>query len=407
MSQIINSFNHPRHMEPLLPEAKKAELAELSCTILTKAGQLRGQIHSPRVRSEVSRLVREMNCYYSNLIEGHKTRPREIEQAIQKNFSDDPKQKENQELSVAHILTETAMVERLKAEPDLDVVSPEFIAWIHQDFYERLPTHLHMAKTLSGKSYRIFPGQWRDFMVDVGHHTPPDFKSLPSFLGRFHSFYGGTSFLETERLVAIAAAHHRLGWIHPFGDGNGRVMRLHSHALLRAHHLDGDGLWTLSRGLARNKREYYRLLETADQPRRRDLDGRGNLTDKGLADFCIFFLHTILDQVSFMGGLLELPTLRERVKKTFQLELLHLERDAEPLMKIVSALLDHGELQRKQAQEITGMGATSTARIIKRGLNEKLFTTPSPKGVLHIHLGSSLQESLFPKLFLDLPVEGG
>ena len=388
-----------------MPEAKKAELAELSCAILSKAGQLRGQVHSSLVRTEISRLVREMNCYYSNLIEGHKTRPREIEQAMQNKFSDDQIQKDNQELSVAHIQTETAMVERLQTETDLDVYSPEFIAWIHQDFYRRLPSHLQKARTHSGKEYKILPGQWRDFMVGVGSHTPPDFKNLPAFLRRFRTFYGGTSVLETERLVAIAAAHHRLGWIHPFGDGNGRVMRLHSHALLRTHHLDGCGFWTLSRGLARNKNEYYRMLQTADQPRRGDLDGRGNLTDKGLADFCIFFLKIILDQISFMGGLLELPTLRERIKKTFQLELLHLGRDAEPLMKIVTALVDHGELHRKEVQEITGMGATSAARLIKIGLHEGLFSTPSPKGVLQVHFGPPLQENVFPRLFLDLPVE--
>lgn len=390
-----------------MPEAKKAELAALSCAILAKAGRLRGQVHSSLVRAEISRLVREMNCYYSNLIEGHKTRPREIEQAMQKKFSDDPKQKDNQELSVAHIQTETAMMERLQAQPDLDVYSPEFISWIHRDFYERLPPHLRKARTRSGKEYTILPGQWRDFMVDVGRHTPPDFKSLPLMLGRLYAFYGGASLLETERLVAIAAAHHRLGWIHPFGDGNGRVMRLHSHALLRTHHFDGDGLWTLSRGLARNKYEYYRWLECADQPRQGDLDGRGNLTDKGLADFCIFFLKIILDQISFMGGLLELPTLRERVKKTFQLDMLHLGKDAEPLMRIVSVLVDRGEIHRTEVQEITGLGATSSARLIKRGLHENLFTTPSPKGVLQVHFGHPLQESLFPRLFLDLPVEDG
>jgi Fic family protein len=88
----------------------------------------------------------------------------------------------------------------------------------------------------------------------------------------------------------IAAAHHRLAWIHPFGDGNGRVVRLHSHALLIRHGLAGHGLWTLSRGLARQRQRYYAALEAADRGRRNDLDGRGNLSDAALADFCVFFL---------------------------------------------------------------------------------------------------------------------
>jgi Fic family protein len=73
----------------------------------------------------------------------------------------------------------------------------------------------------------------RDFRADVGKHTPPDFEALPTFLNRFHSFYGDKQSLEGERLAVIAAAHHRLAWIHPFGDGNGRVIRLQSPAQLK------------------------------------------------------------------------------------------------------------------------------------------------------------------------------
>ena len=53
-------------------------------------------------------------------------------------------------------------------------------------------------------------------------------------------------------LVALAAAHQRLGWIHLFIDGNGRVMRLHTHALLSALGYT-NGLWSPLRGLARSK----------------------------------------------------------------------------------------------------------------------------------------------------------
>jgi hypothetical protein len=69
-------------------------------------------------------------------------------------------------------------------------------------------------------------------------------------------------------------------------------------------------------------------------------------------------------------------------------------------------LIDRGEIPRGEVQEITGKGATTCARIVKRGLEEKLFTTLSPKGALRVHFGLTLQEGLFPKLYQDLPVEG-
>src|SRR5450755_3083884 len=93
----------------------------------------------------------------------------------------------------------------------------------------------------------------------------------------------------------------------------GRLTRLLSHALLRE--LDvGSELWSVSRGLARRVNEYKSNLQAADEPRHGDLDGRGNLTMKGLVDFCRFFLTTSVDQVDFMGSLLEPVELLRRME---------------------------------------------------------------------------------------------
>jgi Fic family protein len=400
----MEAYRQPEAMEPLLPTARSGQLSELTCDILKAAGQLTGQVHSPLVHERVADLVREMNCYYSNLIEGHKTVPRDIERAMKRDFSHDQTQRDNQQLSLAHIAVEKLMEERLAGE-SVDVYSPDFLCWLHHEFYCRLPAPLHWATTKSGKRYQIEPGRLRGFMVDVGKHTPPDFETLPKFLARFHSFYGDKQILETDRLVAIAAAHHRIAWIHPFGDGNGRVIRLHSHALLIRHGIDGHGLWTLSRGLARGRQRYYACLESADQGRRSDLDGRGNLSDAALAEFCVFFLETVLDQVQFMSGLLGLPALRTRVERYFQFQALHLKRYREEIMRVTRTLVDEGEIPRSRVRQITGKAATVSVEIIKLGLEEGYFETPSPKGPLRVAFPAKIHEFYFPQLFLDLPVE--
>lgn len=400
----MEAYRHPSAMEPLLPKERSPRLSELTCEILKASGRLTGQVHSPHVLRPVADLVREMNCYYSNLIEGHKTTPREIERAMKRDFAQDDAQRNNQQLSLAHIEVEKLMEERL-ADPAVDVYAPDFACWLHREFYSRVPEPLHWAKTKSGRAYRIEPGRLRDFMVDVGRHTPPHFEALPDFLARFHDGYGGKDILETERLTAIAAAHHRLAWIHPFGDGNGRVVRLHSHALLIRHGLDGRGLWTLSRGLARSRQRYYAALDAADQGRRNDLDGRGNLSDSALAAFCVFFLETMLDQIEFMSGLLDLPTLRTRVERYFQFEALHLTRYRGEIMRVVRTLVDEGEIPRTRVREITGKGATVAVEIIKLGLQEGLLATPSPKGPLRPAFPAKVHEFFFPQLFLDLAVE--
>jgi len=323
---------------------------------------------------------------------------------MEQDFSRDETQHDNQHLSLAHIAVEKLMEERLAGEP-VDIYSSDFLCWLHREFHTRLPEPLHWATTKTGKRYRIQPGQLRDFMADVGRHTPPHFEALPQFLDRFHAFYGDEYIPETSRLVVIAAAHHRLAWIHPFGDGNGRVIRLQSHALLLRYGIASHGLWTLSRGLARWRQRYYASLEAADRGRLNDLDGRGNLSDKSLTEFCVFFLETMLDQIQFMTGLLDLPTLRTRVERYFQFEALHLKRYREELMRVARTLVDEGEIPRLRVQEVTGKAATVSAEIIKLGLDEGYFQTPSPKGPLQVAFPAKIHEFYFPQLFLDLPVE--
>lgn len=391
-------------MEPLLPDTGRKELAELSQMITLAVGELSGLVRSPLVRDKIATLVRSMNCYYSNLIEGHKTLPRDIERAKHDDFVLDTKQKENQLLALAHIQTEESMVALLRAG-GVDVYSQEFLCWIHGEFYNRLPESMRISRTKAGKEYQIVPGKFRDYMVDVGAHTPPDFAALSAFLTRFHEVYSDEQILATNRLVAIAAAHHRLAWIHPFGDGNGRVARLHSHALLLHHGLDGGGLWTLSRGLARARTLYYERLQDADRGRENDYDGRGNLTERGLSRFCLFFLETILDQVQFMGGLLNLSDLRTRVDRYFTYEALHLKKYREDLMRVMKAMVDEGEIPRERVSELTGKGATTTAEIIKVGLNEGYIESPSEKGKLRVAFPVKVLPFYFPSLFIDLPVE--
>lgn len=399
----METYTRVSAMEPLLPRQGRAELSAMSAELLRKIGRLSGQVHSPVVRNKLAVLLRWMNCYYSNLIEGHKTEPRAIERALRADYSSDPVKRDNQKLSQAHIEVEALMAERLRTGA-ADIYEPEFISWLHGEFYRRLPESMCVAKTRSGASYPIPPGQYRDFPVDVGRHTPPHFESVPAFMARFCQYYGAPDIHETERLIALASAHHRLAWIHPFGDGNGRVARLYSHAMLLRHGLDSGGLWSLSRGLARHRERYYASLEGADRPRQGDRDGRGNLTDRGLADFCRFFLETMIDQVDFMSERLDLPGLRTRIGWFFRFEMAHLGKDAEFLMPVVRALADEGEFPRARVQAITGRKETFCRRIIRLGLDEGLIESPGPKSVLRIAFPAKVLNGYFPQLFLDLDV---
>ena len=140
--------------------------------------------------------------------------------------------------------------------------------------------------------------------MKVGQHVAVSPGALPRFLARFAEGYGGLG--KVDLLVSAAAAHHRLLWMHPFLDGNGRVARLMSHAMLLGI-LDTGAVWSAARGLARNVQQYKTLLANCDWTRRNDFDGRGTLSEEALAELTRFFLTVCIDQVDFMESLFQ-PT---------------------------------------------------------------------------------------------------
>jgi hypothetical protein len=154
-------------------------------------------------------------------------------------------------------------------------VKAEGICEIHQRFCELLPEDLLWAEDPVTKAkVRVAPGELRTRDVKVGNHIAISPGALPCFLERFEQVYGNVG--KTETIISTAAAHHRLLWIHPFVDGNSRVARLMSHAvMLKA--LDTGAVWSVARGLARNVYGYRALLASCDQTGRNDLTGSSTL----------------------------------------------------------------------------------------------------------------------------------
>jgi hypothetical protein len=135
-----------------------------------------------------------------------------------------------------------------------------------------------------------------------GAHIPPDPATVANFVEAWHRTYRYARAGETA-VIALMAAHHRLAWIHPFLDGNGRTARLHTHIGLSAPRLT-QGLWSPMRGFAREHTAYYGHLATADARRKGDYDGRGVLSERGLVEFIAFAMNICLDQIRFMDGIL-------------------------------------------------------------------------------------------------------
>lgn len=380
-------------MEPLLPE-DNADLETLATDLVAKASGLAARLH-PVMQASVGDLVRSMNCYYSNLIEGHNTLPLDIDRAMNDDFSAQPEKRNLQLEARAHIEVQQ-MIDR--GEAPSPVVSTEFILWLHRSFCERLPEDLLWVENpVTKDKIRLVPGALRTNQVIVGRHVPPQPNEIDAFLKRFVEVYSAANLSKFRKIVGVAASHHRLAWIHPFLDGNGRVTRLFSHALLRELGI-GSELWAISRGLARTVAEYKAKLQSADEPRRGDLDGRGNLTMSGLVDFCRYFLSACVDQAAFMSSLLEPSELLNRMEIWTEEEIRakRLAKGSWPLLR--EAVLA-GEFERGKASSLTGYEVRQARTVLNTLIDAGYLVSPTTRSPVRLGFPIKVVERWFPRLY--------
>lgn len=385
----------PDLMEPMMPPEGERVLDDLAVDLVAKANVLAGRIH-PVVQRGISDLVRSMNCYYSNLIEGHDTHPRDIDRALRKDYSSEPRRRALQFEAEAHIA-----VQRMIDFGEDERLSPEragYIQWLHREFCSRLPDELLWGENPdTGARIRIEPGALRSGDVAVGRHVPPAAEVLPAFLARFENAYAPERLSKVRRIIAAAAAHHRLLWIHPFYDGNGRVARLMAHAMFVRQGIGGS-LWSASRGLARNIARYKALLMSADEPRRGDLDGRGNLSQKSLIDFCAFFLEVCVDQVDFMASILEPAELLRRIELYCEDET-RAGRLPKGCFAILREAVLAGTVERGRAPELTGYRERMARSVVAKLLEKGLLVSESHRAALRLGFPLETVERWFPRLF--------
>ena len=386
-------YTEPHQFEPLLPADAQLEPLLAKAHDLARAATL---LAGTRVPSELRTLLRSMNSYYTNRIEGQHTRPHEIDQALRKDFSKDAKLAAKQRLAVAHIEAEVALEQRYAGgDAARALYSADAVQMTHQALFGRLPAQ----DLFTDEGEPIVPGQLRQREVKVGQHVAPAFASVPLFLQRWASFYGGVRRGEAA-LVAMACAHQRLGWVHPFIDGNGRVMRLHTHTMLSALGYTG-GLWSPLRGFARSTERYYVLLADADSLRRGDLDGRGNLSQQALMAWVDYVLDICQDQVSFMASMLDFQTLMPRLEACLVFEAT-VEKSGvrqESLRGLHYLFLSGDDMARGDFKAMLGMSdraaTDALGALVKRGL----LKSDSPQGKVRFGLPQHALRFLFPRLW--------
>ena len=387
-------YDHISQFDPLLPSSHRRDgLLEKAHHLQRLALTAKGRAHAS-VMLSIAPLLRAMNSYYTNRIEGQHTLPIEIEQALRQDFAVDADTRRRQRLAVAHMHTE-AWAEAHAAQTEWPrLFEPEVVCVLHQHLFEQLPE----PDRLGDRGDVLVPGALRTREVSAGGHVAPRAAAVPLFLKRMADAYGRTRAGELA-IVAVAAAHHRLTWVHPFIDGNGRVARLHSQVLLQGLGLT-NGVWSPLRGLARSQPRYCELLAKADLHRRNDLDGRGTLSEQGLIAFCDYFLDTCIDQAGFMAQLLDMQSMKDRIAACLAFES-HREGSAIRMEALTPMhyLFLGGPMDRGAFKAMTGMALRSADRLLQALLARGLLVSDTPKGAIRFGVPLHTLRFYFPALW--------
>jgi len=396
----ITQYDHPDQFLPLLPaEHVSGPLYEKASQLIKQATHLNALPTSGK--RALRPLLRKMNSYYTNKMEGQHTRPSEIDQALAQKFSQNAEIARKQRLALAHIEAEVLCEQwveqqgRQGQDPVAYLYQPETLRQIHAHLFN----HASEEDLKQSDGTFLKPGFFRTRKVQIGRHEAPAPESVNAFLTAWQDAYTKVRKGEAS-VVAAAAAHHRLTWVHPFLDGNGRTSRLHTHLLFDAMDLSA-GLWSPLRGFARTEAQYKSLLQAADEHRRGDLDGRGNLTQEGLVNWIEYVLDISLDQVQFMTQNLKQEGMFNRIAASLTFEAASQNNGIriEALRPLQFLYAVQSDMTRSEFKQLCGLGERVATSLLSALLKKGYLETDSPHGNVRFAVPQHALRFYFPALW--------
>lgn len=150
------------------------------------------------------------------------------------------------------------------------------------------------------------PGAWRIGGVKIAQadHQPPEAIDVPVYMRALVDFINRED-PPKYGLMKVALAHHRFTWVHPFSNGNGRVVRLLTYALLIKYGFrvqTGGRVLNPAAVFCTDRERYYAMLARADEG-----------TDEGLEDWCTYVLSGVLEELRKVDDLADYAYLTREI----------------------------------------------------------------------------------------------
>lgn len=250
------------------------------------------------------------------------------------------------------------------------------------------------------------PGAYRSGAVRISgaEHLPPPAHDVQMYMHELVNFVNNEDPSKYD-LMKVALAHHRFGWIHPFGNGNGRVVRLFTYSLLIKYGFNvttGGGILNPTAVFCNDRNKYYEMLSIAD-----------NGDPDSLEQWCTYVLEGILTELKKNDQLNEYDWLKRKILLPALQIAIERQRVTELEAQIVKYGIENSEFKAADIEHIL-KGMTKTQRTYQiRKLNEAKLIQPISPGArsyyicfLHQSLFRGVIDCLRKEGFISKPLEG-
>lgn len=241
-----------------------------------------------------------------------------------------------------------------------------FVSELHKMIVEGLPL------PPDGEGDRT-PGIYRknNLKINQSNHLPPEHYSVGGYMKELFDFINNSDSPKYDLLKA-AIAHHRFVWIHPYGNGNGRTVRLFTYAMLvkTGFNINIGRIINPTAVFCSNRNDYYENLAKADLG-----------TDQGILEWCEYVLKGLKEEIEKIDKLSDYDYLKKEILLPAITHSLERKYITDVEAKILKKVVENQVIQASDVKEFfLGKHSSEISRQIKK-LIEKKMLIPEKEGV--------------------------
>lgn len=210
------------------------------------------------------------------------------------------------------------------------------------------------------------PGEYRknNLKINKSSHKPPEFLKVEDYMSELLDFVNRNDGQKYDLLKA-AIAHHRFVWVHPFGNGNGRTVRLFTYAMLvkTGFNVNVGRIINPTAVFCSNRNDYYVHLSKADKG-----------TDEGVLDWSEYVLKGLKEEIEKIDKLTDYSFLRKEILLPAISHSLERKYITDVEAKILRKVIDNQVVQAGDLKEFfVGKLSAEVSRQIKKLIDKKML----------------------------------